>query len=677
MHIPQHPSRPTHRTFHGQPLTDPYPDLRPHNWREALDDPALLPEPITQLLDDEARYAAQFTQLEAEAALVDEFKSRMAPAPIGLETPHDHWHYGWHYQDGADYPCYTRRRDGTDTRETYFDGPAKARGFEFWDLGCVEHAWDHEWIAYSVDTDGNERYQLHVARPGGDAEFSIGDAQAQMVWTHDGDLIYVWLDAESRPREVRRWNFTRDEITLIYAEPDTGWFLSLAETQDGRFGIVSAHQHQVSEVRLLDLAGGELSGPICDRDQGREYEVETHRDRLIIKSNHERADFALYQADAAQPHDWQPLYAPEHGLLDDWAVLDDFLIVLESRDFVPALRWRRHQDRTWQSLSPPEPICDLGLIGALESHQQWQRLGFSSPRHPAETWQLDLDSGAVRTLKTETLPCGHNPDDYRVRREWAVSPDGTRVPLTVLEMANPPSPAPTLLYGYGAYGVSLEPAFSRHRLSLVERGVCHVTAHVRGGMELGYHWYEQGRDAYKTNTFDDFEAALDWVLENRGPRVVIHGGSAGGMLVGCVLNRRAEDLAGVVADVPFVDVLNTMLDPDLPLTPPEWPEWGNPIEDAEAFKRIQSYSPYDNVRPRAYPPLWITAGLTDPRVTFWEPLKWCTRLRAAQTGNAPIVLAMEDAGHGGASGRFGHLADVAQCYRFILDQLTPGWAPPD
>ncbi|MGB0957050.1 MAG: prolyl oligopeptidase family serine peptidase, partial [Litorivicinus sp.] len=659
--------------WHGQPLTDPYPDLRPDNWREALEDPELLPDHIKALLNAEGEYRARFDRPDAEATLVSEFRARMTPAPEGIDTPDGEWHYSWHFRDGADYPCYTRRRGDLDT-EVYFDGSAKAEGFDYWDLGSVEHAWDHQWIAYSLDTDGNERYQVHVARPGGDSEYSLGDTQGQIVWTHDGDLLTVWLDAENRPREVRRWNFKTGAVTKVYAEPDAGWFLDISETQDGRFAMISAHQHQVSEVRLYDLTTGELSEPICERSLGRDYDVDTHRDRLLIKSNHERRDFALYQAPLSNPSEWAPLYSPSAGLLDDWAVLDDHLLVLLSHDFAPRVIWRRHDQTHWREFVPDEPICDLGLVGALESHQHWQRLGFSSPRHPGETWELDLDSGEIRTLKADTLPCGHDPADYRVRREWTTSADGTRVPLTILELADTPDPAGSVLYGYGAYGLALEPAFSRNRLSLVQRGISHVTAHVRGGMELGDAWYAGGRDQHKGNSFDDFEAALDWVREHIAPRVVIHGGSAGGMLVGCVLNRRAEDIAGVVADVPFVDVLNTMLDPELPLTPPEWPEWGNPIDSADAFERIRAYSPYDNVTAQAYPPLWITAGLTDPRVTFWEPLKWCTRLRSAQQQDAPIVLAMEGTGHGGASGRFGHLTEVAQCYRFILDQLTPGWS---
>ena len=657
-------------TRHGIQWSDPYAGLRPDNWRESLDDPSQLPEHIQTVLSAEATHAQQFDEPDFEHSLVEELKSRMPPAPEGLPTPQDEWLYSWHYEPHADYPCYTRSRNGH-SLTTYLDCMALAKGHDYFDLGCVEHSWDHQWLAYTTDTEGNERYQIHVRRIGDTViNATLADAQAGVVWMRDHkSLLYIWLDEESRPREVRRWYFHDNRTETVYAEPDTGWFIDLSETQDGRFALIGAHQHQVSEVRLLDLTTGQLSAPPAERAKGFEYELETHHDRLIIKSNHEREDFALYQASIERPGDWTLLYQPEQGLLSDFAVLDDYLMTLESHEFQPLFKWRLHTQSDWRTLTLDEPIGDLNLVGALESHQNWQRLSFSSPRHPPEVWQLDLDTGQKQILQRQQLPCGHNSDDYVVQRQWAIARDGTKIPLTVFRHRDTTSPAPVLLYGYGAYGLSLEPGFGRHRLSLVDRGIVHVTAHVRGGMEMGYHWYRDGRDKAKTNSFSDFSAALDWCRENIGPKVVIHGGSAGGMLVGATLNQRTDALAGVVADVPFVDVLNTMLDPDLPLTPPEWPEWGNPIEDADAFERIRSYAPYENVKPADYPPVWVTAGLTDPRVTFWEPLKWVARLRDHQMGTAPIVLAMQDNGHGGASGRYGALGEVAQCYRFIIRTL--------
>ena len=413
---------------------------------------------------------------------------------------------------------------------------------------------------------------------------------------------------------------------------------------------------------LIDLDQLNVGEPIIPRTWGWEADLDTHGENLILKSNHEREDFALYQREP--DGDWQRIWQPERGLLSDYLVLDQHLIVLDSINAAPVLRWRAWDQAHWQVLDLPEPLSDLSMATLLTSKTTSIRLNWSSPRHPAEHWELDLNTSEVEVLKRQEIPSGHNPDDYRCERVWIDSGD-VKVPLTVLKPAGNDIQG-VLLHGYGAYGLSLDPAFSSARLSLVSRGIWHVTAHVRGGMELGYHWYRDGRGEHKPHSFDDFEAALDWA-RTQHPKVLIHGGSAGGMLVGALLNRRAADIAGMLADVPFMDVLNTMLDADLPLTPPEWPEWGNPITDPEAYNRIQSYAPYENLAQAEYPPVLVTAGLTDPRVTYWEPMKYVARLREYSTN--PIYLRMETLGHGGASGRFGPLGEVAECYSWVLRTL--------
>jgi oligopeptidase B len=303
------------------------------------------------------------------------------------------------------------------------------------------------------------------------------------------------------------------------------------------------------------------------------------------------------------------------------------------------------------------------------------RLTYSSPTTPSRTYDVDLETGTRTLLKEQEVPSGHDPDDYETRRLFATAPDGEQVPVTVLYRKGTPldGSAPALLYGYGAYGMSMPAAFSISALSLVDRGFIHATAHVRGGMEKGYRWYVQGRRENKINTFTDFIASAEMLIEKgftaKG-RIVAQGGSAGGMLMGAIANMRPDLWGGIIAQVPFVDVLNTMLDETLPLTPPEWPEWGNPIASAEDYARIASYAPYEQVAAKDYPPIFALAGLTDPRVTYWEPAKWVAKLRATGTGKAPLYLKTNmGAGHGGASGRFDRLKETAECYAFALNAV--------
>ena len=643
---------------HGIDWLDPFAYFKPPNWRDILQDPEQLPDELRQILNHEAHHYDAQRDLEFEQQLVRELRGRMADSLEGVPLPDGDWEYHWTYPENASYPQYLRRYQGGDWA-CYFDANQHSEPYEFYDLGTLEYAPNHQRFALTLDTQGNERYRLTLRDVHQTLAECPDDCQPQLLFSADSQwVVYIWLDDENRGQEIRAWQPESGQIRRLYHEPDPRFFLDLSETQDGRFGLLAAHQHQVTEIRLIDLATLSLGEPVIDRNAGWECDLDTHGQHLILKSNHQREDFGLYQRPIAGG-DWAPLWVPEQGLVSDFAVLDDYLVVLESRDAAPHLRWCAW-GQDWQHLTLPESLSDLALGNALTSNQDWQRLNWSSPRHPSELWELNLASGAVKTLKRQELPSGHRPDDYRCERVW-IDSQGTRVPLTVLRREGPVTGV--VLYGYGAYGLSLEPSFSSARLSLVDRGIVHVTAHVRGGMEMGYHWYRDGRSKHKTHSFDDFEQALDWARLQH-PKVIIHGGSAGGMLVGAVLNRRAGDIAGMLADVPFVDVLNTMLDADLPLTPPEWPEWGNPIEDPDAFRRIQSYSPYDNLAPNPYPEVLVTAGLTDPRVTFWEPMKYCARLR--QVSSNPVYLRMEELGHGGASGRFGPLQEVAECYSWML-----------
>jgi oligopeptidase B len=370
---------------------------------------------------------------------------------------------------------------------------------------------------------------------------------------------------------------------------------------------------------------------------------------------------------------WTDLVPHEPGVLIlDLIVLANHMTRLERVEGLPRIVVRDLRDGREWTVKFEEEAYSLGMSAGYEFEAKTIHFTYSSPTTPQQTYELDLDTGERALLKQQEVPSGHDPANYVTRRIFAEAPDGERVPVTVLHRKTTriDGTAPTLLYGYGAYGISMPASFSTSVLSLVDRGFVYAVAHIRGGMEKGYRWYREGRRDKKSNTFTDFVAAAETLIQDgytsRG-RIVAEGGSAGGMLMGAVANLRPDLWAGIIAGVPFVDVLNTMLDDSLPLTPPEWPEWGNPITSKDDHDRIAAYAPYEQVVAKDYAPMLVMAGLTDPRVTYWEPAKWVAKLRATKTDNNPLYLKTEmGAGHGGPSGRFEHLRQTALGYAFAL-----------
>jgi oligopeptidase B len=468
-----------------------------------------------------------------------------------------------------------------------------------------------------------------------------------------------------------------DQDELIYEESDPGFFVHLGETQSGAFVEIIASDHETSEVQLLDRNDPSAKPQIVEpRTPQLRYSVEHHGDELFILTNADGAeDSKLMVAPLAAPAraQWRDLvpYRPGTMILSHVA-LARYLLRLERQDANPRIVVREISSGTETSIGFEEDAYSLGMSAGYEFDTDTIRYTYSSLTTPSETVDYDLRTGARAVRKRQEVPSGHDPADYVTRRIFATAPDGAEVPISLVhrkEVALDGS-APCLLYGYGSYGMSMPASFRTNVLSLVDRGFVYAIAHIRGGTEKGWAWYTSGKRETKPNTFHDFiacgEALAAAGYTARG-RIVAHGGSAGGMLMGAVANLAPDLFAGIVAEVPFVDVLNTMLDKDLPLTPPEWPEWGNPGEDEAAFRTILSYSPYDNVRAQRYPAILALAGLTDPRVTYWEPAKWVARLRATMTGGGPVVLKLNmDAGHGGAAGRFDRLEEVALAYAFAL-----------
>ncbi|WP_328517700.1 S9 family peptidase [Devosia algicola] len=491
-------------------------------------------------------------------------------------------------------------------------------------------------------------------------------------------IYYTEYDDNHRPFRVRLHVIGTDQASdaIIFEEKDPGFFVGVGITLSNKFIVIDAHDHQTSECWLVDARAGGEPRLVAPRVTDREYEVDERGGTLFIRTNAEGAeDFKIVtvSADAPAAENWVDLVPYVPGVLVlDIIVIKNHLLRLERFEGLPRIVVRDLRTDREETVRFEEEAYALGMSVGFEFDTSVFRLTYSSPTTPSRTYDVDLDTGARTLLKEQEVPSGHDPADYVTRRLFATAPDGETVPVTLLykKGLKLDGTAPALLYGYGAYGMAMPAAFSVSALSLVDRGMVYAIAHIRGGMDKGYGWYAKGRREHKTNSFTDFIAAAEMLIEQNYTakgRIVAHGGSAGGMLMGAIANLRPDLWGGIVAQVPFVDVLNTMLDETLPLTPPEWPEWGNPLVSPEDYARIAAYAPYEQVSAQDYPPIFALAGLTDPRVTYWEPAKWVARLRATKTGDAPLYLRTNmGAGHGGASGRFDRIKETAMSYAFAL-----------
>jgi len=670
-------------TRHGVTRKDPYAWLRADNWREVMADPGVLPDDIRSYLEAEnAWYESGFGKPTEplRETIYSEIRGRIKEDDSSVPSPDGPFAYASRTREGDQYPLMVRTpRDGG-TETVLLDCNAEA-GEGYFGFGGAEHSPCHTMIAWAADRNGSEYYTIFIRDldTGKDRDERIEKSGSGAVWASDSSrFYYVELDENHRPFRVREHMLgtSQADDAIVYEEKDAGFFVGVGMTQSRRYLTISAHDHQTSEVWLIDAENG--GAPFCveKRHENTEYSLEERDGTLYILTNDDEAeDFKIVTApvDAPGADNWADLVPHEAGrLILDVEVIANHLIRLERKDGLPRIVVRDLRDGSEQTISFPEEAYSLGLISGYEFDTATLRFSYSSPTTPAQIFDLDLATGERLLRKQQQVPSGHDPALYETRRLFAKAPDGEDVPVTLLyrKGLKLDGSAPALLYGYGAYGHSIPAGFSVSVLSLVDRGFVYAIAHIRGGMDKGYRWYKNGRAAHKTNTFSDFIAAAEMLIEkgySSEGRIVAEGGSAGGMLMGAVANMRPELWAGVMAIVPFVDVLNTMLDDTLPLTPPEWPEWGNPITSEDDYRRIAAYSPYDNVDAKAYPPILALAGLTDPRVTYWEPAKWVAKLRATKTDeNALYLRTNMDAGHGGASGRFERIKETAITYAFAL-----------
>ena len=603
-----------------------------------------------------------------------------------VPDPDGDFEYFIEYVSGGQHPRYCRRLFDSDGQvEIILDGDKEAEGKTYFKISGVGHSPDHARFAYAVDTNGSERYAIQVREIGsGTVVTPIEDARGDFAWANDSQtLFYTELDDNHRPWCVKRHRLGNDPAAaeIIYEEGDAGFFVSISKSQSSRFIEITAHDHTTTEVYLIDADAPTSKVRLMEpRHQGREYSV-AHvvlgaREKLFFLTNADGAeDFKIVEAPLNAPgkENWRDVIQHQAGrLIRSMIEFSGYLARLESTDGLPRIVIHDLQSSAEHAIEFYEEAYELDIVPSYTFNTTRLRFTYSSMTTPRRTFDYDMESRERTLRKEQEVPSGHDPADYVTRRLFATTHDGEKVPISLLARADAAldCPAPLLLYGYGSYGMAMPASFSANRLSLVDRGFTYAIAHIRGGTERGYGWYLNGKLDKKPNTFNDFIAAAEHLIgENMAKpgRIAIHGGSAGGMLVGAVLNMRPDLWGAAVGEVPFVDVLNTMCDKDLPLTPPEWPEWGNPIEDESAYATIASYSPYDNVSKQDYPPVLATAGLADPRVTYWEPAKWVAKLRHMKTDENPLLLRTNmEAGHGGASGRFDYLKEVAIVYGFFL-----------
>ena len=651
-------------------------------------DPSLLDHAIKAHLEAENAYAkgVMANTEELQARLFAEMKGRIKEDDASVPAPDGSFAYYTRYVTGGQHPLFCRMpRDGGHER-VLVDGNSLAKPHAYFRVAGVAHSPDHKLIAYTVDTKGSEFYSVSVieADTGSLVDSRIADNNGSLEWAADSRvLLYVWLDEEHRPRRVLRHSVGADTgDDIIHEQDDPRYFLGLSATQDRRFLLLSVHDQETAEVSLIDAA--DPSAPprlVAGREPEHDYSVHHQDGRLIILTNSDGAeDYRVVEAPVAAPgrENWREIEPHRPGrLILDVVAFKDFLVRLEREDGLPRIVVRRFDSGAEHAIAFDEEAYALGISAGYEYDTTTLRFTYSSMTTPAQIFDYDMSKCTRVFRKTQEVPSGHDPSQYVTRRVMAPAKDGETVPVSLLYRKDTKldGSAPLVLYGYGAYGMSMPAGFSTNALSLVDRGFVYAVAHVRGGKDKGYRWYKEGKREKKVNTFTDFIAAGAFLAREgfTSPgRIIAHGGSAGGMLMGAVANMAPDLFLGIIAEVPFVDVLTTMLDASLPLTPPEWPEWGNPIESGADYKTIAAYSPYDNVQAQAYPHILALAGLTDPRVTYWEPAKWIAKLREFATGDGLILLCTNmEAGHAGASGRFERLKEVALAYAFALKIAQP------
>jgi len=678
--------------YHGLIVKDDYFWLRDNNWQEVLKKPSKLKPNIKRFLEDENRWTNESLKhlKNSRKTIFEEIKSRIKEDDRSLPVKDRKYLYLTETKKGLQYPILKRKlaNKKNSRYRTIINWNFLSKNYKYFKPGGVSYSNDQKIFNYSYDDKGSEFFSIKTFNlKNKDKKFTtLKNTSGGSIWANDSSgFYYIKMDKNHRPSSL--WfhylHSKQSEDELIYEEKNPGYFLNISETLSKKYLVLSIGDHETSEIHLINKDDTERNLFLfCKRKKGIEYSIDhdLEKSRFIIMSNNDKAiDFKIsyIEEEKKQPKrekypkkNWKDLIPHKNGvLITDFADLQKFLIIQELKDGLPRITYINKKTNKTEEIRFDEKAYQLNFNEGAEYKSNTIRVNYSAMNVPTTIYEYNLNTKRRKILKQQKIPSGFNKSKYETKRVFAKSHDGKKIPISILKLKKTKQNAPTLLYGYGAYGLSMTPSFSVARLSLVDRGMIFAIAHIRGGMEKGRQWYLDGKLKKKKNTFKDFISSAKFLKQSKiSNELTIHGGSAGGLLIGATLNMAPKLFKSAVADVPFVDVLNTILDASLPLTPPEWEEWGNPIINKKDFLNIQSYSPYDNVKKQDYPTLLVTAGLTDPRVTYWEAAKWVARLRELKTDKNNLFLKTNmEAGHAGKAGRYHQIEEAAFMFSFILD----------
>ena len=699
----------TMTTLHAQTPPDvekrPHTVTSPHGERQdeyywLRDDERKNPQMLAYLNAENAYADAVLAPLKAqEDKLYDEIVARIKQDDSSVPARDRGYWYYTRFETGKDYPIHARRadRDGLDAvsiqtannsgdfsgEEILLNVNQLAEGHDYYSASMVDISQDNQKLLWADDTNGRRQYTLRVTdlASGKRLTDEIPGTNGDAVWADDGNTFYY---IENDPdtllsKRVKKHTLGTDPKTdpVVYEEADDSFYLSVGRSRDEKYLAIRASSTVSDELRYTPAANPGEFKVLAPRERDLEYSADHYGDRWLIRTNADgAANFKIMTAsdDATARSDWQEWIAHDPAIyIEYFETFADYTAIGERSDGLDRIRIVK-KDGSSEYLKADEPAYTMGISSNPEADSDWLRYSYTSLTTPAIVYETNIKTGERRQLKQQPVP-GYDASNYTTERVWVPARDGTKIPVSLVYRKDfkRDGTAALLQYGYGSYGASMDPEFSASIISLLDRGMVYAIAHIRGGQEMGRAWYEDGKLLHKKNTFTDFIDVTRWLVAEKyaaKDRVAAMGGSAGGLLMGAVANMAPEDYRVILSQVPFVDVVTTMLDPSIPLTTNEYDEWGNPEASAESYAYMLSYSPYDNLKAQAYPAMFVGTGLWDSQVQYWEPAKYVARLRDVNTGKHPIVFRTNmEAGHGGKSGRFRRFRESAEMYAFMLDQL--------
>lgn len=663
-------------THHGITVSDPW------NWIKDPNYPDVSDKDVLAYLGEENEYfqAVMKPYAKLKDKIFEEIKGRIKEDDSSVPWKKGDYIYRWYFEKGAEYRTWARKPLTNDTETILIDEAREAKDHDFYRLGDLSISPSGDKMAWSVDIDGSERFTICVKDLTTNEILSdtVTETSGAALWCADNEsFLYVVVSPEWRPYQIKmhRLGSKPEDDLLIFEEKNSSFFLGIAKSSSEEHFIIRSADHVTAEIWTLPMADPTAKPKLfAKRQTGRDLYADHGNGQFFIRINDTHKDFRIAAVDDKNTaaENWRNLKAGGAGhYWRGMQVFKDFVLLADRRDGLDQILVLNH-DGSEHYITFPESAYAATIGNNPEYDQSHIRLSYQSMVTPHSVFDYDPIARELTLKKEQEIPSGYNKQDYATERLMVKARDGALVPVSLVynKSFTKNSDAPLHLYGYGAYGLGMDPGFSAARLSLLDRGFAYAIAHVRGGDELGYGWYEDGKLDRRENSFNDFvDVARDLVRQDyvKDGNISISGGSAGGELMGAVINQAPELWRAAVLHVPFVDVLNTMLDNSLPLTPIEWPEWGNPIESKQVFEHMQSYSPYDQIEAKSYPPMLVTGGLNDPRVTYWEPAKWTAKMRAAKSDDNLLVMKMNmGAGHAGKSGRFQRIEEVAEEYTFLL-----------